>query len=102
MATQVIASANLIYGRVMQIRPPLALRAATLGLAAGLLLSALYLVVRACLDAGADCVTGAGEDCQLQRQLAQEVLRLQVLFVIALTAVAAGLLLLARKRPAPR
>jgi hypothetical protein len=79
-------------------RPPLT-RSAVLGLAAGMVIGAVFLAVRAVTLGQADCEGLLEQDCALEREIAANLTRLHALFALGLTMVAGGLFLSLRKKP---
>jgi hypothetical protein len=72
-------------------------RSALLGLAGGLFLAALALAGSALSRLRVDCAPLSAEECNLERQLASELARVQSLGALGCALVAAGLVLGARR-----
>lgn len=87
----------MIYERRMSPTRPALLQPVALGLAAGLLLGAIYLGVKGALLATSDCAPGtSAEDCLLEGEIATELSRLLFLSSFGLVLVAIGALVFLR------
>ncbi len=80
---------------------PALVQSASLGLAAGMLLGAIYLVVKAVILTHTDCAQPASaEDCALESEIAHELSSFLYLAALGLALISAGVFVIFRpKKP---